>query len=81
MQLRFEGYLFQPFEPILSDNQNKAFRGSEWSVQQFIFSSALVYNTPIGPIALNANFYDKFDEPWSILFHFGYLIYNKKSLE
>lgn len=81
LQLRFEGYLFQPFEPILSDNQNQAFRGSEWSVQQFIFSTALVYNTPIGPIALNANFYDKFDEPWSILFHFGYLIYNKKSLE
>lgn len=81
VQLRFEGYLFQPFEPILSDNQNKGFHGSEWSVQQFIFSSALVYNTPIGPIALNVNFYDKFDEPWSVLFHFGYLIYNKKSLD
>lgn len=80
-QLRFEGYLFQPFQQILSDNQNKAYKGSDWEVQQFIFSAALVYKTPLGPIAINANFYDKFDEPWSILFHFGYLIYNKKSLE
>lgn len=80
-QLRFEGYLFQPFKQILPDNLNKAYYGSDWQVQQFIFSAALVYNTPLGPIALNANFYDKFDEPWSFLFHFGYLIYNRKSLE
>ncbi len=80
-QLRFEGYLFQPFKQILPDNVNKAYYGKEWQVQQFIFSAALVYKTPLGPIAINANFYDKFDEPWSVLFHFGYLIYNKKSLE
>lgn len=80
-QLRFEGYLFQPFKEIKADNVNKAHYGKEWQVQQFIFSAALVYNTPLGPIALNANFYDKFDEPWSFLFHFGYLIYNRKSLE
>lgn len=80
-QLRFEGYLFQPFKEIKADNLNKAHYGKEWQVQQFIFSAALVYNTPLGPIALNANFYDKFDEPWSFLFHFGYLIYNRKSLE
>lgn len=81
MQLRFEGYIYQPYQQILSDNFNKAHYGTEWQVQQFIFSAALVYKTPIGPIALNANFYDKFDEPWSLLFHFGYLIYNRKSLE
>lgn len=80
-QLRFEGYLFQPFNQILPNNVNKAYYGKEWQVQQFIFSAALVYKTPLGPIAVNANFYDKFDEPWSFLFHFGYLIYNKKSLE
>lgn len=81
MELRFEGYIYQPYQQILSDNSNKAYYGDEWQVQQFIFSAGLVYKTPLGPIALNANFYDKFDDPWSLLFHFGYLIYNKKSLE
>ncbi|MCB0400445.1 MAG: patatin-like phospholipase family protein [Flavobacteriales bacterium] len=80
-QLRLEGYLFQPFQEILSDNQNKAYHGTVWQLQQFIISSAAVYNTPLGPIAVNLNYYEGFDEPWSFLFHFGYLIYNKKSLE
>lgn len=80
-QLRFEGYLFQPYQRILQDNQKKAYYGEEWFEQQFIFSTVAVYNTPIGPLAINLNFYDRFDEPWSLLFHFGYLIYNKKSLE
>jgi NTE family protein len=80
-QLRFEGYLFQPFKQILQDDQKKAYYSKEWKIQQFIFSSSLVYNTPLGPLALNLNYYDKFEEPWSFLFHFGYLIYNKKSLD
>ena len=81
LQLRFEGYIYQPYQQIIADNANKAYYGKEWEIQQFIFSAGLVYKTPLGPIALNANFYDKFDDPWSLLFHFGYLIYNKKSLE
>ena len=81
VQLRFEGYLFQPFKQIFADNLNRAYYGKEWQIQQFIVSTAVVYKTPIGPLAINLNFYDKFDEPWSLLFHFGYLIYNKKSLE
>ncbi len=80
-QLRFEAYLFQPHQQILQDNQKKAVYGEVWSKQQFIFGSSLVYNTPLGPIAFNANYYDKFDEHWSFIFHFGYIIFNKKSLE
>ena len=80
-QLRFEGYLFQPYQQILQDNQKKPYYGSVWSEQQFIFSTSAVYTTPIGPIAVNLNYYDKYDEHWSFLIHFGYIIFNKKSLE
>ena len=80
-QLRFEGYLFQPHQQIFQDNQKKAFYGRVWDDRQFIFSSTVVYNTPLGPIAFNANYYDRFEEHWSFMLHFGYLIFNKKSLE
>jgi len=80
-QLRFEGYLFQPYQQILQNNNKEAFYGNVWSDQQFILSSSLVYNSPIGPLAINLNYYDKYEEHWSLLFHFGYIIFNKKSLE
>ncbi len=81
LQLRLEAYMYQPYQEILQDNQKKPYHGVFWPKQQFILSSALVYNTPLGPLAVNLNYYERFDEPWSFLFHFGYLIYNKKSLE
>lgn len=81
VQLRFEGYVFQPHQKILQDDQKKAQYGRIWDTQQFILASSLVYKTPLGPIALNLNYYDGFEEPWSFMIHFGYIIFNKKSLE
>lgn len=81
VQLRFEGYLFQPHQQILYDDQKKATYGSVWNDRQFILASSLVYTTPLGPIAVNLNYYDDFEEPWSFMIHFGYIIFNKKSLE
>jgi NTE family protein len=81
MQFRMEGYLFQPHQEILENKSNEAYYGKVWDQGHFIYSTSLVYKTPIGPIALNANYYQKFENHWSFLFHFGYLIFNKKSLE
>lgn len=80
-QLRLEGYVYKPHQQIEQNNQNEAFYGSVWKETQFIFSTSVVYITPLGPIAFNANYYDKFDENWSFMLHFGYVLFNKKSLE
>ncbi len=80
-QIRFEGYLFQPYQRILQDDNKKAYYGGVWNSQQYIFSTSLVYKTYIGPLAINLNYYDQYEEHWSLLFHFGYMIFNKKSLE
>ena len=42
-----------------------------------IFSSALVYHSPIGPFSVQCNYYDQKDsEPFSFLFQYGYVIFN-----
>lgn len=81
IHLRIEGYVFQPYNEIWSNNINKALYGPDISMRYFIASSAFVYHTPIGPIALNLNYYDKFDDHWSLLFHFGFLIFNKSAFD
>jgi NTE family protein len=40
-----------------------------------------VCNTLLGPISLSINYYDHEKNPFSILFHFGYTIFNKRALE
>jgi len=81
VQFRLEGYFFQPYQQILQDSQKKAVYGKIWEQPEFIYASSLVYTTPLGPIALNLNYYDNYEEHWSFMFHFGYIIFNKKSLE
>lgn len=80
-QLRLEAYAFQPHQTIFSDEKRKATFSPIWSNTQYIGSASLVYYTPIGPIALNANYYDNNEEKWSVMFHFGFIIFNKKSLD
>ena len=81
MQFRLEGYVFQPHQNILENENKQAHYGRVWDEGHFIASSSLVYTTPLGPIAVNANYYGNFEDHWSFMFHFGYLIFNKKSLE
>jgi len=78
-QLRLGGYVYQPYKEILEDENKKAYYGKEFAKRFFIGSFTGVYYTPIGPLALSVNYYDKTDEPWSFMFHFGYIIFNKKS--
>lgn len=81
LQLRLEGNIFQPYQNIYRALDNSAYYSAEWSNLQLMGSTTLVYHTPIGPIALNVNYYDQAEEKWTFLFHFGYVIFNKKSLD
>lgn len=85
---RLSAYLFQPIKEITLNNQtNEIEYGPLLNKRYTIVSSALVYHTPIGPISLGLNYYHNTpevtlqDSPISFLFHFGYILFNKKALD
>lgn len=78
IQLRLEGYILQPYQKILSGtSDDKAGYGPVFNIRHYIGSFSTVYTTPIGPVAINLNYYHGETEPFSILFHFGYILFNK----
>jgi len=79
--LRIEGYLFQPYQAIYSTTDLKAEFGEKWAKRYFIGSGGAVYHSPIGPIGLFLNYYDDQEQPFSLLFHIGYFIFNKGALD
>ena len=81
LDIRAEGYIFQPYEVLLQTNEQKADEGKKFRRRDYVFSFAPVYNTAIGPLALNVNYYENTENPLSILLHFGYILFNKKALE
>jgi NTE family protein len=55
--------------------------GTLFSDRHLIGASSVVYHSPVGPIALNLNYYQNQPRPFGILFHIGYLLYNKRAIE
>jgi NTE family protein len=82
LELRIEGYAFQPGKEIIRNESNGAEFTEPFEDRYFIGASALIFHSPLGPVSLNLNYYDSRDEgPWSFFFNFGYTIFNKSVYE
>jgi len=81
LDVRLEGFIFQPYKEILKQADLSAVYGNPFSNRYYIGSSSIVYHSPIGPVSFSVNYYDKKDNPFSFLFSIGYIIFNKKSTE
>lgn len=79
--IRLEAYVFQPVQSILSDQNHKAVYSSPFLYRPVIGMASLVYNTAVGPLSIGVNYYDKFQNPVTFFFHFGYIIFNRKSID
>ncbi|HEX8514623.1 MAG TPA: patatin-like phospholipase family protein [Bacteroidia bacterium] len=81
IELRLEGYLYQPYQVLLKRPDLKVDYGQPFALQHYISTAAVVWHTPVGPMCLSVNYYDQLKEPFSVLFHFGYILFNKRALE
>ncbi len=81
LEFRTEAYIFQPIQALEKTTDLKTTYSKTLALQHYIGTSGLVWHTPIGPMSLSVNYYDQVKNPFSILFHFGYIIFNKRALE
>ncbi|MEI6678750.1 MAG: patatin-like phospholipase family protein [Mariniphaga sp.] len=76
--LRFEGYYFQPFKELLSDNNNHPYYSDKlFSSNQFIGCGGLVVHTRFGPASILLNYFSNSDPKLYLQVSFGYLLYNR----
>ena len=81
IEYRLEGYVFQPYQEILQNPEDlSAYFGPKFSDRSFMASTAMVYNSPLGPISLSVNYYDKTPDLFTINFNFGYIIFNRRAM-
>jgi len=78
IELRVEAYAFQPLQSIVRDELGKA-KYDGTPITKYIGSATILANSPLGPISFSANYYDKKEEPWSLLFNFGYILFNRSA--
>lgn len=81
VEVRLEGYVFQPYRSIYNNEFNEAYLSEPFENRYYLASGALVFHSPIGPLSLSVNYYDQREEPWSLIFNFGFTIFNKSIYE
>lgn len=81
LEFRVEGYLYKPIEYIQQGANLEAFTNTEFTTVFFAGTAGPVYHSPIGPISLSVNYYDDKENQLGVLFHVGFLLFNKHTLE
>jgi NTE family protein len=84
VDFRIEGYAFAPVSQILeNDTTHTAYYGAPLTFKglTYIATAGPVWHSPLGPVSLTLNYYSSKAYPWSVLFNFGYIIFNKRSTE
>jgi NTE family protein len=80
IDLRLEAYLFKSIKGYeLVGLQDVSWKQS--SKARYVATAGLVYQSPIGPISFSVNRYDDPQKPIGVMFHAGFLLYNKRSLD
>ncbi|MFK7757244.1 MAG: patatin-like phospholipase family protein [Flavobacteriales bacterium] len=80
VQFRAENYVYRPWERIFSTPEDES-QFEPTSELFYVGSGSLVYHSPIGPLRVTLNYFDRKDVPWSLMFNFGYFIFNQGYLD
>ena len=79
--LRAEAYMFMPFYQILKKDEFYVGYGELFKKRFFMGSVSMVYQTVVGPLSLSANYYDKENRKFYFVANFGFVLFNRRSLE
>lgn len=78
VDLRAEAYVFNAFGRIEANSLKEPVYNFE--LKQFYMGSAsMVFHSPLGPLSLSVNYYDQKEVPWSFIFNFGYILFNRSA--
>ncbi|MFZ4400455.1 MAG: patatin-like phospholipase family protein [Bacteroidales bacterium] len=81
IDLRLEAYLFLPFEEMIQTANLSATLNKKFNNRYLMGSSTLVFHSPIGPASLSFNYYQNMDQPFSLVFNLGYILFNPRARE
>ena len=81
VQFRVEGFVFQPYQKINEDANHNPYYGDKFKNTYFTASASVIYQTIFGPTSLSVNYYNKDEQQFYVLFHFGYILFNKRAID
>jgi NTE family protein len=80
LDFRLEGYVFKPFERIVSQEDQRATLSQDLVKFYLAGTAGLVLHSSVGPISLSTNYYNDKQHQFGALLHVGFLLFQKSSM-
>lgn len=80
VQLRTEFHVFMPYRYLLTSSYAPTY-SEKYPTPRFMGQEALVWQTPIGPLAITGNYYYKEERPFRFQVNLGYLLFNRSGTD
>lgn len=76
-------YFFKPFDKLTEGEGIRPTRKTETELLEshFIISNAMVYQSPVGPLSIGLNYYDNPRYKFGFIVQFGYILFNRRSMD
>ncbi|UYZ58156.1 patatin-like phospholipase family protein [Hymenobacter latericus] len=83
LEWRTEAYVHVRHQPLRMGDNQEAERNGRFSLERprLTASTGLVYQTPLGPLAVHVIHYDDPAKRWGVFGHIGYLLFQGRALE
>lgn len=79
--IRLEGYVYAPYRELRREEFEATGTGDIFAKQYYIASGAFVFHSPLGPLSLSLNYFQRAEDNFTIVFNFGYLLFNRQPLK
>ncbi|GAA3975534.1 patatin-like phospholipase family protein [Hymenobacter antarcticus] len=81
LEWRTEVFVHVNAQPLRQGDLQVAVRQSGFDRPRLTASTGLIFQSPVGPVALQGRFYDDASERFGIYGHLGYLLFRSRALE
>ena len=80
IDFRIDAYIYQPLIMLNENPDGSAFLGEVNNITSFMGNTSLIYHSPIGPVRLSLNYFEKQSNPFYFQLSYGYVIFNHKAI-
>ena len=81
LEWRSEVYVHLNAQPLVQNDFQQAVRKNGVDRPRLTASTGLIFQTPVGPLAVQGRFYDDSSERFGVYGHLGYLLFRGRALE
>ncbi len=81
IDFRTDIYLYQAYKKLNKTNDITIFYEKANLFSDYLISSSIIYNSPIGPVRLTGNYLPKQNNPVNLQLSYGYILFNERAIK